>query len=104
MIFHSHTHSMPVNDDLAITKSPLTQTFLQAALPQNTLLADIEAFELEEDDDDESKAHGKSIITHGIANNCLIFKCFDLVVTVSSYQKPILFYKSSQSYLEVFRI
>lgn len=104
MIFHSHTHSMPMNDDLVITQSPVTQTFLQSALPQNTPLADIEAFELEEDDDDESKTHGKSVITQNIANNYLIFRYFDLVVNVSSYQKPTLFYKSSQSYLEIFRI
>jgi hypothetical protein len=104
MAFHSHTDLLTTKNLSFSFQTHSKQKLSQSNLPEKNQSGNDVLFELEEDDDDESKNHGKSIITNGIANNYLIFKHFDLVASSFSYQKPILFYKSSQSYLEVFRI
>jgi hypothetical protein len=102
MFLGLHTYSVYANINDSTTKTHKQTTIRETRLIDCSELIDIELCEVEDDNETESEVEMGN--TLNVFHVFQPFACTCLTTSIVTPQSPTLFYKSQQSYLEVFRI
>jgi hypothetical protein len=100
MLLHWHTHPS-FDSNLSVTSKYLSaHSILQSGLSEAPQFGDIELLEVEDDNESETEI----VLDKSLVGTAFTFSNSRLSSVLSFSEAPILFYKSWQSYLQVFRI